>query len=210
MARKELMQVTMERYREFVGTDGVADTDIIIIIYEELACRESQRIARAECAIRGREGTPRTVVRSCEGMHDRPTQPAGLLRERTVEGMGRSLLQELGSTCDSRVMQELHDRCDAGIYDGLAEEANEIQVLTPGGALRANSVKRLSLAQRRDPVLVTVCSGQPRGVIPDGMPRPQRASESFAPVVPEETAPARVQLRREEAAPRQYYIRRKD
>ena len=51
--------------------------------------------------------------------------------------------------------------------------------------------------------------GQPRGVMPDGMPRPQRVSESYAPVVLEEEAPARVSLRREEAAPRQYYIRRK-
>ena len=142
-------------------------------------------------------------MRVCEGLHERPTQPAGLSREQTVEGMGRSLLQELGSTCDSRVMWELHDRWDAGIYNGLAEETNEIQVLTPGGALRVNSVKRLPLAQRRDPALVTVGAGQPWEAIPSGMPRPQRASESFAPVVPEEEAPVRVQLRCEEAAPRQ-------
>ena len=42
MARKKLMQAAVQRYRELVGIDGVTNNEIIVI-YEELACREASR-----------------------------------------------------------------------------------------------------------------------------------------------------------------------
>ena len=106
-------------------------------------------------------------------------------------------------------LPKFEDRWDTGVYVGLVEGTNEIRVLTPKGALRVNSVKRLPQAQRRDPELVKVVVGLPWEPVPSGAPRPKRVGVSFVPVVPEEEAPERVQPRREEVAPRQYYIRRK-
>ena len=121
--------------------------------------------------------------------------------------MGQLLSWARASTRDSQCAWEY--RWEAGICTGLAEEADQIQEPTPRGAPRVHSVKRLSLAQRRDPELVTVIMGLPRESIPGGAPRSQRVSASFAPEVPEEEAPARTQSRREEAAPREYYIRQR-
>ena len=55
---------------------------------------------------------------------------------------------------------------------------------------------------------MTVFLGLPWEIMPSGTPRPQRVNASFAPKVPEEEAPARIQSRREEVAPREYYVRR--
>ena len=86
-------------------------------------------------------------------------------------------------------LPKFDDRWDTGIYVGLVEGTNEIRVLTPKGALRVNSVKRLPQAQRRDPELVKVVVGLPWEPVPSGAPRPKRVGVSFVPVVPEEEAP---------------------
>ena len=188
------------RHRELAGAGGAASKEIQVI-YEGWAYEESQQNAHAERAIREVEGAVRTPVCSCEDMHDGKSQPDHPLRTWAVECVGQLLSWAQASTRDSRLEWEY--RWDAGIYMGLAEETNQIQESTPGGALRVHSVKRLSLAQRRDPELVTVVVGLPREMMYSGEPRPQRVSVSFAPVVPEEEAPARTQPRREEAAPRE-------
>ena len=124
------------------------------------------------------------------------------MRVWAVECVGQLLSWARASTRDSHCEWEY--RWEAGICTGLAEETDQIQEPTPRGAPRVDSVKRLSLAQRRDPELVTVVVGLPRELMPSGEPRLQRVSVSFAPVVPDEEAPARIQSRREEAAPREY------
>ena len=62
--------------------------------------------------------------------------------------------------------QKFEDRWDTGIYVGLIERSNELRLLTPQGAIKANNVKRLPPSQRSNPELLAAVRGLPWRLTP--------------------------------------------
>jgi hypothetical protein len=105
------------------------------------------------------------------------------------------------------------DRFGTGIFVGLIERSNELRLLTPGGVIKVNNVKRLPPSQRRDPELLKVVKGLPWCLTPSGKEGEAGVGDApvkvaLEPVVPEEELPPAVKPRVEDQKAKNFYIRR--
>jgi hypothetical protein len=102
------------------------------------------------------------------------------------------------------------DRWDIVIYVGLMERSNKVKVVVNSTVFKVNCIRRLSEAQRKDPVLVNAVTCSPWTFGTSGsLTTPVVVGRAEAPLVPEEEL--REDIRRPRGAevlPRQIEIRR--